>query len=86
MKATIKMNLLTYSYLIAFPILFMDKKEAEKAVAALFNALFSLTDVRSIFREAKPSFKFSDAQKNKVKKSLELTKEAIKTLEKFFEL
>lgn len=70
-------------YISFFPIQNMEK--AKEAVSSLFEALFSLTDVRAILREAKPSFKFTDAQKNNAKKSLETAKKAISKLEKFFE-
>ena len=61
------------------------EKEAKDTVNAIFNALFSLTDIRAILREAKPTFKFTEAQKNKAKKSLDDAKKSIAKLEKFFE-
>lgn len=63
----------------------MEKAPPEKAVSELFNALFSLTDLRVILREAKPNFKFTDAQKTKAKNAIESAKKSLAVIENFFE-
>ena len=63
----------------------MEKAPPEKVVSELFNALFSLTDLRVIMREAKPNFKFTDAQKTKAKNAIDSTKKSLSAIESFFE-
>ncbi len=53
----------------------------EKAVEETFAALFALTDLRQIFRETKPTYKFNSEQKQKIRKVIERVKQSIDIIE-----
>lgn len=56
---------------------------SSRAVEALFEALFSLTDLRALFREAKPLFGFSEQQRLRAKELLKGVERCLRVLEEF---
>lgn len=55
---------------------------SEKAVEKTFQALFALSDLRQIFRVAKPTFELSTEQKEKVEEIIKKVRESLDTIEK----
>jgi hypothetical protein len=55
---------------------------SEKAVYETFEALFALTDLRQLFRETKPLFKFSEEQKDEVRRILERVRRSLEIIER----
>lgn len=55
---------------------------SKKAVEALFDAMFALTDLRQIFRETKPVFNFSLEQKKVIKNILGSVREFLDVIER----
>jgi hypothetical protein len=43
---------------------------SQRAVEETFNALFALTDLRFVLREAKPSFRLDEGQRRRVREAL----------------
>lgn len=54
----------------------------EKAVEQTFAALFSLTDLRQIFRETKPAYKFDTEQKRRIKQIIENVRQCLEIIER----
>jgi len=54
---------------------------SEKAVRQTFEALFTLTDLRQIFRDTKPSYQLTDEQKRRIKEIVEDVRENLNTIE-----
>lgn len=54
----------------------------EKAVEETFAALFALIDLRQIFREAKPAYKFNNEQTEEIRNIIERVKKSISIIEK----
>ncbi len=54
----------------------------EKAVEETFAALFALTDLRQVFRETKPTYQFSNEQKEQIKNIVERVKQSLSVIEK----
>jgi hypothetical protein len=50
-------------------------------VKETFEALFALTDLRQIFRETKPLYRLSEAQKVRVREILERVRGGLETIE-----
>ena len=55
---------------------------AKKSVDALFDALYSLTDLRMVFRRTAPKHELSAAEKAEAKAALDSAKKAIDVIEK----
>ena len=55
---------------------------SEKAVQETFGTLFTLTDLRQIFRETKPNYQLNDEQKKKVKEIVERVRQSLEVIEK----
>jgi hypothetical protein len=55
---------------------------SEKAVYETFEALFALTDLRQIFREAKPLFRFTEEQREEIQRILERVRRSLETIER----
>ncbi|MGQ9460550.1 MAG: hypothetical protein ACUVRA_04895 [Candidatus Bathyarchaeaceae archaeon] len=53
----------------------------EKAVEETFTALFALTDLRQIFRDTKPTYRFSDEQKKQIKEIIEKVRQSLEVIE-----
>lgn len=53
----------------------------EKAVEETFVALFALTDLRQIFRDTKPTFKFNTEEKEQIKQIIERVRQSLNTIE-----
>lgn len=53
----------------------------ERAADALFNALFSLTDIRALLRETAPLHKLDETEKAQAEKALISIKKQIAILE-----
>ncbi|MDO5843704.1 MAG: hypothetical protein Q4Q53_00980 [Methanocorpusculum sp.] len=54
---------------------------SQRAADAVFQALFSLTDIRVILRTTAPEHKLSDEEKQKAEKALASAKKQITILE-----
>jgi hypothetical protein len=54
----------------------------EKAVEETFAALFALTDLRQIFRETKPTYRFSNEQRRQIKEIIEKVRQSLDVIEK----
>ncbi|MCX8204853.1 MAG: O-phospho-L-seryl-tRNA:Cys-tRNA synthase [Candidatus Nezhaarchaeota archaeon] len=54
-----------------------------RAVEALFEALFTLTDLRALFREVKPLYKFSEQEKLRAKELLKKVEQSLESLRGF---
>ena len=54
----------------------------EKAVEETFAALFALTDLRQIFRDAKPTYQFNSEQREKIKQIIERVRQSLDVIEK----
>jgi len=54
----------------------------EKAVEETFAALFALIDLRQIFRETKPTYKFNSEQKRRIREIVERVRQSLCTIEK----
>ncbi|RLF16158.1 MAG: O-phospho-L-seryl-tRNA:Cys-tRNA synthase [Thermoprotei archaeon] len=54
-----------------------------KAVESLFEALFALIDLRQLFRETKPSYRFNEDQRAKALNSIERARRCLDLLEEF---
>ncbi len=52
------------------------------AVNETFNALFALTDLRSIYREIKPTFKIDESTKEKIKEIIKNVRKSLESIEK----
>jgi hypothetical protein len=59
----------------------MGNNMSQKSVEETFEALFTLTDLRQIFRETKPTYKLNDEQKEKVRKIIESVRKNLLTIE-----
>ena len=55
---------------------------SRRAVEAVFQALFSLSDIRSLLRETAPSHQLDENQRAKAAKILATVKKQIEILEK----
>ena len=53
----------------------------EKVVFATFEALFALIDLRQLFRETKPLFRFSDEQREEIRRILERVMRNLEVIE-----
>lgn len=53
-----------------------------KAVEETFAALFALTDLRQIFRDTKPTFRFNSEQKERIKQIIERVRQSIDIIER----
>lgn len=53
----------------------------EKAVAETFAALFALTDLRQLYREAKPTYQFTPDQKYQIKEILQKVRSSLDVIE-----
>ena len=53
----------------------------EKAVEETFVALFALTDLRQIFRDTKPTFKFNTEEKEQIKQIVERVRQSLNSIE-----
>ncbi|EHQ34620.1 hypothetical protein [Methanoplanus limicola] len=54
---------------------------SQRAVDALFQALFLLTDIRSLFRKTAPDHDFDEAERQKAEKTIEKLKKQVSILE-----
>ncbi len=54
----------------------------EKAVEQTFAALFVLTDLRQIFRDTKPAYKFDTEQKRRIKQIIENVRQCLEIIER----
>jgi len=54
----------------------------EKAVEETFVALFALTDLRQIFRDAKPTYQFNSEQKKQIREIIEKLRKSLNVIEK----
>jgi len=54
----------------------------EKAVEETFTALFALIDLRQIFRETKPTYKFNSEQKRQLKEIIEQVRQSLEVIKK----
>jgi len=54
---------------------------SQRAVDALFQALFLLTDIRMLFRKTAPDHHFDEEEKQKAEKTIEKLKKQISILE-----
>lgn len=55
---------------------------AERAVMETFTALFALTDLRQIFRETKPTYRFNSEQKEKIREIIERVRQSLDIIQK----
>ncbi len=53
----------------------------EKAVEETFAALFALTDLRQIFRDTKPTYRFNSEQKRQIKEIIEKVRQSLDVIE-----
>lgn len=54
----------------------------EKAVEETFSALFALTDLRQIFRDTKPAYRFNSEQKRQIKEIIEKVRQSLDVIER----
>ena len=54
---------------------------AEKAVAETFAALFALIDLRQIFRDTKPTYQFTNEQREQIKRAIEQVRHSVDIIE-----
>jgi len=54
----------------------------EKAVEETFAALFALTDLRQIFRDTKPTYRFNSEQKRQIRDIIEKVRGSLDVIEK----
>jgi len=54
----------------------------EKAVEETFEALFALTDLRQIFRDTKPTYRFNSEQKRQIRDIIEKVRGSLDVIEK----
>ncbi len=54
----------------------------ERAVEQTFAALFALTDLRQIFRETKPAYKFDTEQKRRIMQIIENVRQCLEIIER----
>jgi len=54
---------------------------AEKAVAETFAALFALIDLRQIFRDTKPTYQFTNEQREQIKGAIEQVRHSVDIIE-----
>ncbi|UCH70575.1 MAG: hypothetical protein JSV29_00910 [Candidatus Bathyarchaeota archaeon] len=54
----------------------------ERAVEQTFTALFALTDLRQIFRETKPAYKFDTEQKRRIMQIIENVRQCLEIIER----
>jgi len=72
----------TLGYLILTRLSVDGVTMTKRAVDETFAALFALTDIRFVFREAKPLFAYTEEQKEKVRMALERVRRACDAIEK----
>lgn len=54
---------------------------SEKAVMEAFEAVFALIDLRQLFRETKPLFKFSTEQREEIRRILSRVRSSLEVIE-----
>jgi hypothetical protein len=54
----------------------------EKAVEETFAALFALTDLRQLYRETKPTYRFTSDQKQQIQEILSQVRSSLDVIEK----
>jgi len=54
---------------------------AERAVGETFAALFALIDLRQIFRDTKPTYRFSSEQKEQIRHIIEQVRHSVDIIE-----
>ncbi len=54
----------------------------ERAVEQTFTALFALTDLRQIFRDTKPAYKFDTEQKRRIMQIIENVRQCLEIIER----
>ena len=59
---------------------------SKKAVDALFDALYALTDLRTVFRKTAPKHELSKEQKQEAKAALDAARKAVDVIEKELKL
>ena len=54
---------------------------AERAVGETFAALFALIDLRQVFRDTKPTYRFSNEQREQIRRIIEQVRHSVDIIE-----